>query len=60
MGLITAARGWLEKQLAAVPQPARRILQAGEQIGFLARTLHRAFHELGGQTTKRDLLEGWW
>jgi putative DNA primase/helicase len=55
-----AARQWLAKTLASGPRPARHILAEGRQFGFLERTLQRAFHELGGSTAKRGLVEGWW
>ena len=55
-----AARDWLQNILAAGPRPARLILEEGEQVGFLVRTLRRAFHELGGHTAKRGLVQGWW
>ena len=56
----SAARAWLQQILAAGPRPAQRILEEGEQFGFLERTLQRAFQELGGSTAKRGLLAGWW
>ncbi len=54
------ARTWLQSELAAGPQPANTILEAGERRGFQRRTLQRAFHELAGHTTKKGLHHGWW
>jgi hypothetical protein len=55
-----AARIWLKQILADGPRPARLVLREGESHGFLPRTLQRAFHEFGGHTAKRGLLQGWW
>jgi len=44
------AAAWLAEQLASGPMPAKEAIQAGGDLGFSKRTLHRAFEAIGGQS----------
>lgn len=54
-----AAAEWLQLELAEGPLPASDVLSAAEGRGFNARTVRRAFEQLGGKPRKVGFRGGW-
>jgi hypothetical protein len=50
---------WLKLALADGPQASWLVVRQGKQHGFHARTLQRALHDIGAQTSKVAFAGGW-
>ena len=53
------AMEWLPMALAGGPRPCDEVIEEGNQRSFDRRTLQRALHELGGESTKGEFKGGW-
>ena len=53
------AMDWLPTALTEGSRPCDEVIEEGNQRGFDRRTLQRALHELGGESTKGEFNGGW-